>query len=228
MSDTKIYPVDANFAATAHIDGAHYREQYARSIADPENFWAEQAHALLDWDQLWHTVTRCDFRQGLIRWFEGGRLNVSVNCLDRHLATRGDQTAILWEGDTPGQSRHIRYRELHAAVCRLAHALTQLGVTKGDRVCIYLPMIPEAAVAMLACARIGAVHSVVFGGFSAEALRDRMQDAACKVLVCSDGSRRGGRVMPVKVHADQALAACPLAVSKSMAVKSRGTRSMLA
>jgi acetyl-CoA synthetase len=209
MSESRIYPVQATLAAQAHIDETRYREMYRRSLAEPDAFWAEQAEAFVSWDRPWQRVSQWDFERAEIRWFDGARLNVSVNCLDRHLATRGDQVAIIWEGDDPAVSRRLTYRELHAEVCRFANALKSAGVGKGDRVSIYLPMIPEAAVAMLACARIGAVHSVVFGGFSPDALKDRILDSDCSVLVTADGGLRGGRNVPLKANADQALASCP-------------------
>ena len=209
MSDEKIYPVPAAVAARAYIDEQQYQAMYARSIADPEGFWSEQAKQLLDWTQPWTKVTDCDFHQGKIRWFEGGRLNVCHNCVDRHLPTRADQTAIIWEGDDPSVARKISYRELHAEVCRFANVLKSRGVKKGDRVCIYMPMIPEAAMAMLACARIGAVHSVVFGGFSPESLKDRILDSDCRVVITADEGVRGGKKVSLKANTDQALQACP-------------------
>ena len=204
MSDVKTYPVAADVAANAWIDEAQYQAMYQRSVDDPEGFWAEQAQAFLDWQKPWDKVSDWDYHKAHIRWFEGGKLNVAENCLDRHLQSRADQVAIIWEGDDPGEDKKITYRELHEQVCRFANGLKSLGVSKGDRVCLYLPMIPEAAVAMLACARIGAVHSIVFGGFSPDALRDRINDSACKVLVTSDQSMRGGRKVPLKTNADKA------------------------
>jgi len=209
MSAVNPYPVPQAVARRAHIDAARYREMYQRSLADPDGFWAEQAEQFVTWMSPWHTVQDCDFRQGRIRWYAGATLNVAWNCLDRHLQARGEQTAIIWEGDDPADQRHISYRELHEQVCRFANALKARGVRKGDRVSIYMPMIPEAAVAMLACARIGAVHSVVFGGFSPDSLKDRILDADCRVLVTADEGVRGGRTVPLKANADQALQACP-------------------
>ena len=209
MSDSKIYGIMPEIAANAHITADTYKTLYQRSIAEPEAFWAEQAEQFLDWTQGWDKVMEYDYIKGHIRWFEGGKLNVSANCLDRHLATRSDQTAIIWEGDNPAQDKKITYRELHEQVCKFANVLKSQGVNKGDRVCIYLPMIAEAAVVMLACTRIGAVHSIVFGGFSADALRDRILDADCKLLVCADESYRGGKTTPIKVNVDNAAAACP-------------------
>jgi acetyl-CoA synthetase len=209
MSNEKIYEIPAAWAKRAHIDEKKYREMYARSVTDPDGFWGEQAKAFLTWSKPWSKVLEWDFRKGLIRWFEGGKLNACVNCLDRHLKKRGDQTAILWEGDDPAKSKKITYRELHAEVSRCANVLKSRGVKKGDRVCIYMPMIPEATVAMLACARIGAVHSVVFGGFSPESLKDRILDSDCRVVVTSDEGVRGGKPIPLKANTDTALAACP-------------------
>ncbi|MBF0157285.1 MAG: acetate--CoA ligase, partial [Magnetococcales bacterium] len=208
MSANKTYPVPAAMAARAHVDRGRYEEQYRRSIADPEGFWAEQAAATLHWFRKWERVLEYDFHKAFVRWFDGGQLNVAYNCLDRHLESRGDQVAILWEGDDPAQSRRLTYRQLHAEVCRFANALKARRVGKGDRVCIYMPMIPEAAVAMLACARIGAVHSVVFGGFSPGALKDRIQDAACVAVVTADEGVRGGKPVPLRANVDEAMRDC--------------------
>ncbi len=209
MSEIKIYDVPASFAARAHITREKYDAMYRRSIDDPEGFWAEQAEQFLHWHQRWDKVLEWDYHKAFIRWFEGGKLNVSYNCIDRHLESRGDQTAIIWEGDHPDIDKRITYRELHEQVCKLANALKNHGVKKGDRVCIYMPMIPEAAYAMLACARIGAIHSVVFAGFSPEALKDRILDSDCRVVITADESRRGGRTIPLKKQVDQALQGCP-------------------
>ncbi len=209
MSEHHLYPVKPEIACTSHITADRYQRLYQHSIRDPEGFWAEQAGLFLDWERPWQQVMQCDFHRGHIAWFSGGRLNVSVNCLDRHLDTRSEQVAILWEGDDPACDRKITYRDLHREVCKFANVLKSLGVKKGDRVCIYLPMIPEAAVAMLACTRIGAVHAVVFGGFSADALRDRIIDADCRFLVCAGESYRGGKLVPAKRNADKAAAQCP-------------------
>ncbi len=218
MSEAKLYAVKPEIAATVNINQAEYQALYRRSIEEPEQFWAEQAEQFLDWSQPWHTVMEYDYPKGFIRWFEGGKLNVSVNCLDRHLAQRGDQVAIIWEGDNPEHDQKITYKELHQQVCKFANVLKNQGVKKGDRVCIYLPMIAEAAVVMLACTRIGAVHSVVFGGFSAEALKDRILDADCKVVVCADEGYRGGKVVPIKANVDQAIAHCS-GVNKVIVIK---------
>jgi acetyl-CoA synthetase len=209
MSEFPVHPVPEEFKQTAHINAEQYRDMYQRSVSDSDAFWAEQAREFLDWDQPWQSVCESDLHQGEVAWFKGGRLNVTVNCIDRHLATRGEQTAIIWEGDDPGEDQHITYKALHAAVCKLANGLKARGVKKGDRVCIYMPMIPEATYAMLACARIGAVHSVVFGGFSPDALKDRILDSDCQTLITADEGLRGGKAVPLKANADIALASCP-------------------
>ncbi|HDK02729.1 MAG TPA: acetate--CoA ligase [Gammaproteobacteria bacterium] len=210
MSEEKVYPVPPKFAAHAHIGNeARYRELYERSIADPEGFWAEQARLFLDWTRPWDRVLDGDYHKARTRWFEGGRLNACYNCVDRHLEQRGDQVAILWEGDDPAHQEAITYRQLYERVGRFANVLKAHGVAKGDRVCIYLPMIPEAAVAMLACARIGAVHSVVFGGFSPESLKERILDSDCRVVITADEGLRGGHTVALKTHADEALESCP-------------------
>jgi acetyl-CoA synthetase len=208
MSEFLIRPVPAAFR-DAHINAEQYRAMYQQSLEDPEQFWAEMAHSFLSWEQRWHTVVQFDFLTGHAEWFAGGKLNVSYNCIDRHLPQLAGQTALLWEGDDPADSKHITYGELHAQVCRLANTLQARGVRKGDRVCIYMPMIPEAAYAMLACARIGAVHSVVFGGFSPEALKDRILDSDCQTVITADEGVRGGKHIPLKANADKALASCP-------------------
>lgn len=205
------YPVSAEFAAQANINAEQYQEMYKRSIDDPDGFWAEQAKKYVTWFKPWDTVSDWSFQQDdlHIQWFKNAKLNVSYNCLDRHLETRGDQTAIIWEGDDPNEDRKISYRELHEEVSRFANVLKSRGVKKGDRVSLYLPMVPEAAVAMLACTRIGAVHSIVFGGFSPDALASRIQDSDCQVVITSDQSMRGGRKIPLKSNADKALEKCP-------------------
>ncbi len=209
MSEVKTYDVPAGFAANAHINEEQYRAMYQRSVDDPEGFWAEQAEQFLTWDKPWDKVLDWDYHKAHIRWFDGAKLNVSYNCLDRHLETRGDQVAIIFEGDDPSDDRRITYRELHEEVSRFANVLKSRGVNKGDRVSIYMPMIPEVAVAMLACARIGAIHSVVFGGFSPEALKDRILDSDCRVVVTSDEGLRGGKKVPLKNNVDKALLECP-------------------
>jgi acetyl-CoA synthetase len=209
MSEEKIYPVTPEASAKAHLDKQSFDDMYARSISSPEEFWAEQAGELLYWHQPWKTVVKSDFNTASTSWFEGAKLNVSYNCIDRHLEKRGEQTAIIWEGDEPDTDKHISYRELHLHVCKFANALKARGVSKGDRVCIYMPMVPEAAYAMLACTRIGAVHSVVFGGFSPESIKDRILDSDCQTVITADEGIRGGRVIPLKKNVDQALAECP-------------------
>lgn len=211
MSDNKTYPVPAAVAAHAHITDAQYQEMYRASIDDPEKFWAEQAEEFLDWDKKWDTVLDWSFaKENLyVKWFEGGKLNVAYNCIDRHLATRGDKVAIIWEGDDPSVSKQITYNELYEQVTRLANVLKQRGVKKGDRVCLYMPMVPEAAYAMLACARIGAVHSIVFGGFSPEALKDRILDSDCRVVITADEGLRGAKPIPLRANVDKALEQCP-------------------
>ena len=209
MSEVKRYPVPDSFRQRTLMDKTRYDEWYRASIEEPDTFWAARANEFLDWSRPWDKVSEWDFRKGEAAWFIGAELNASYNCIDRHLATRADQTAIIWEGDEPDQSRHITYRELHEQVSKLANVLKQRGVKKGDRVCLYMPMIPEAAYAMLACARIGAVHSVVFGGFSPEALKDRIQNAEASAVITADEGVRGGRAVTLKANADKAIANCP-------------------
>jgi acetyl-CoA synthetase len=221
MAD-KIYKVSEQAARRALIDAEQYEKLYRKSVEQPEQFWAEQADEFLSWSKMWDNVLDWDFKKGHIRWFEGGELNVAYNCLDRHLEKRGDQAAIIWEGDEPDDDRTITYRELHEEVCRFANSLKSLGVEKGDRVCIYMPMVPEAAVAMLASARIGAIHSVVFGGFSPQAVRDRILDADCHVVITADEGVRGGRKIPLKANTDQAVRECP-GVEKVVVLKRTGT-----
>jgi acetyl-CoA synthetase len=207
---SKHYPVPADFAAQANVNAEQYESMYAQSIENPEAFWAEQAKQYITWSKPWDSILDWNFGENpSIKWFEGATLNVSYNCLDRHLATRGDQTAIIWESDDPNQHRTISYAELHEEVCKFANVLKSRGVKKGDRVSIYMPMIPEASVAMLACTRIGAVHSIVFGGFSPDALRSRILDSDCQVVITADQSIRGGKKVPLKANADESLAGCP-------------------
>jgi len=202
----KIYPVPENFARTAHVKRADYQRMYAQSVEDPDRFWAGIGQRI-DWIEKFSVVKDVSFAEAdfRIRWFYDGKLNVASNCLDRHLETRGDKTAIIWEGDDPECSEYISYRQLYERVCQCANALTSLGVAKGDRVTIYLPMIPEIAVAMLACARIGAIHSVVFGGFSSEALGSRIADCGSAVVITADEGMRGGKRVALKVNVDGAL-----------------------
>ena len=209
MTDFPIHSVPSEWAGNAHINRERYQSMYRQSVEDPETFWAAQAREFLQWDSGWDKVLEADFHQGKARWFSGGKLNVAVNCIDRHLKDRGDQTALIWEGDEPDQHAYISYRELHDAVSRLGNVLRARGVGKGDRVSIYMPMIPEAVYAMLACARIGAVHSVVFGGFSPDALRDRIKDSDCRVVITADEGVRGGKHIPLKTNADRAIEQCP-------------------
>jgi acetyl-CoA synthetase len=200
--------VKPEIAKSAHADQAAYEAMYAESVKDPEAFWGKQAENL-KWIAPWNKVKDTDYTGDVrIRWFEGGKINVSENCLDRHLATRGDQTAIIWEGDDPSESRHITYREMYEEVCKLANVLKARGVQKGDRVTIYMPMVPQAAYAMLACARIGAVHSVVFGGFSPSSIRGRVVDCESNFVITADEGLRGGKKIPLKKNVDEALKGC--------------------
>jgi len=209
MSDVKVYEVLPEIAEKAHISEEKYQAMYAESVADPDGFWAKQARSFITWFKEWDSVQDWNYHEGKIRWFEGAQLNVAYNCVDRHLETRADQVAIIWEGDDPKVDKQITYRQLYDQVCRCANVLKARGVKKGDRVCIYLPMIPEAAVAMLACARIGAIHSIVFGGFSPEALKDRILDSGCEVVITADEGLRGGRPVPLKANVDTALQHAP-------------------
>ena len=209
MFEVKTHPVPEAVSSHAHCDNEKYLAMYQQSVEDPDSFWAGQADEFISWYKKWDKVQDCDFNSATIKWFEGAKLNVSYNCLDRHLQSRGDQTAIIWEGDDPAVDKKITYRELHEEVCKFANVLKGRGVKKGDCVSIYMPMIPEAAVAMLACTRIGAVHSIVFGGFSPEALKDRILDSNCQVVITSDESVRGGRNTPLKANADKGVADCP-------------------
>ena len=211
MTDAHLFPVPSAIAEMALIDNAKYQEMYAASIADPEAFWAKQGQRI-DWIKPYTQIKDVSYAADdlHIKWFHDGTLNVAANCLDRHLETRGDQAAIIWEGDDPSDDKTITYRELHDEVCRFANALKSLGAKKGDRITIYMPMIPEATVAMLACARIGAVHSVVFGGFSPDALAGRIQDCDSNMVITADEGVRGGRPIPLKENTDKALANAPM------------------
>jgi acetyl-CoA synthetase len=209
MSQSKIYPVSSEVESRALITNDQYLKMYAASIEQPEEFWAQQANEFITWYKPWDKVTESNFSRGEVKWFMGAELNASYNCIDRHLEARGDQIAIIWEGDDPDDDASITYRQLHEKVCRLSNVLKDRGVKKGDRVCIYMPMIPEAAYAMLACTRIGAVHSVVFGGFSPRALQDRILDSDCRLVITADEGVRAGRPIPLKANTDTALEACP-------------------
>ncbi|UZK70714.1 acetate--CoA ligase [Sphingomonas sp. S1-29] len=217
-----IHRVPAEWAATAKIDAAGYAERYERSITDPDGFWRDEAKRL-DWIEPFTRVKETSFAEADfgIKWFADGKLNVSANCLDRHLAERGDAIAILWEPDTPGEARRITYRELHAEVCRFANILKDNGVGRGDRVTLYMPMIPEAAMAMLACTRIGAIHSIVFGGFSADALAGRIQDCDSTLVITADEGLRSGKAIPLKANLDEALKRCS-SVQKVVVVRRTG------
>lgn len=220
MSESPVHPVPANMA-DAHIDAERYADMYRQSLDDPEHFWGQQAREFLTWDRDFLEVSESDLSEGRAEWFLEGRLNVSVNCIDRHLPERAEQTAFIWEGDDPADTKHITYAELKEQVCRLGNVLRERGVQRGDRVCIYMPMIPEAAYAMLACARIGAIHSVVFGGFSPEALKDRILDADCRLVITADEGVRGGKTVPLKANVDAAVAHCP-GVDTVLVVKRTG------
>ena len=204
-----IYKVPDNIKSNSLMTNDEYKNLYNESIENPEKFWSDQAHKYLDWDSEWTNVKHEDFLKGEVRWFENAKINASKNCIDRHLNKAGDKIAIIWEGDDPELSKEITYRELHEEVCRLSNVLKQRGVKKGDRVCIYMPMIPEAAYSMLACARIGAIHSVVFGGFSPESLKDRILDSDCRTVITADQGLRGSKKIPLKDNVDEALNSCP-------------------
>tara|TARA_R110002095_G_scaffold188175_2_gene165453 strand:- start:1278 stop:3218 length:1941 start_codon:yes stop_codon:yes gene_type:complete len=221
MTENKVYKVRGDIAARSYINKEKYQLEYQRSLDDTEGFWAEKAKEFLTWSKDWDTTLEYDFPKGEIKWFAGGKLNVSVNCLDRHLETRGNQTAIIWESDDPEVDKTYTYRKLHAEVCRFANGLKSLGVKKGDRICIYMPMVAEAAIAMLASARIGAVHSIVFGGFSADALKDRILDSETAVVITADESVRGGKNTPLKANADKAIQDAP-SVKHMVVIKRTG------
>ncbi|WP_043320125.1 acetate--CoA ligase [Microbulbifer sp. HZ11] len=209
MSEVHTYPVPETFAANTLVTKDDYQRMYRQSVEDPQAFWSQQANDFLQWSKPFTKVVEEDLKKGRAAWFADGELNVSANCIDRHLPARAEQTALIWEGDDPADSKNITYQELHEQVCRLANLLKARGVSKGDRVCIYMPMIPEAAYAMLACTRIGAVHSVVFGGFSPDSLKDRILDSDCRLVITADEGVRGGRKVPLKANVDKALASCP-------------------
>jgi acetyl-CoA synthetase len=222
MFDISVFPKADAVRKAAQLSPADYQRMYQQSVEHPDTFWAEQAKTFLDWSKPWQQVQHADLNTGEARWFKGGELNVSYNCIDRHLKERGDQIAIVWEGDNPGESAEITYKKLHHHVARLANVLKKRGVKKGDRVCIYMPMIPEAAYAMLACTRIGAVHSVVFGGFSPDALRDRILDADCRTVITADEGVRGGKYVPLKNNVDKALQSCPNVSTVLVVERSQG------
>lgn len=209
MTHDKLYPVSSEYAQKTFVNEEQYKTLYKESISDPSSFWGKMALKFISWTKPFSTVTKGDFTDLDMQWFINGKLNACYNCVDRHLDTRKDQVAILWEGNNPNETKKITYGELHKAVCKFANVLKTHGVRKGDKVCLYLPMIPEAAFAMLACARIGAVHSVVFAGFSPEALNTRIIDAECKLLITADESIRGKKTTPLKENADKALIKCP-------------------
>jgi acetyl-CoA synthetase len=224
----EVYPVPDWVRKQAYIKNRwEYERLWKRSIKDPEGFWSEIASEYVTWFKKWNTVEDYNFDTArgpiYVKYFEGGKLNVSYNCLDRHLKDRGDKIAIQWEGNEPGEDRAYTYKELYTEVCKFANVLKSLGVKKGDRVCFYLPMIPELPIGMLACTRIGAIHSIVFGGFSSDSLRDRIQDSEAKVLVTCDGTFRGAKAVPQKVSADDAVKACP-SVEKVIVVKRVGEK----
>ncbi|MFL2499451.1 MAG: acetate--CoA ligase [Porticoccaceae bacterium] len=209
MSDKLIYSVAENWSADCWIDADKYKDMYRQSIEEPDIFWTEQSDLFLSWEKAWDTLSVSDFQTAKASWFIGGKLNIAVNCIDRHLEKSANQTAIIWEGDEPDNDEKVTYKELHEQVSKLGNVLRQRGIKKGDRVCIYMPMIPEAAYAMLACARIGAVHSVVFGGFSPEALKDRILDSDCRLIITAAEGVRGGKKIPLKANTDKALKNCP-------------------
>ena len=209
MTKKVIYEISQNIKNDSLVSEEEFSDMYQHSITNPNEFWHEQASNYLEWISEWDQVSEHDFSKGQVSWFKGGKLNATVNCIDRHLASRANQTAIIWEGDDPDESNHISYQELHESVCKFSNALKERGVNKGDRVCIYMPMIPEAAYAMLACARIGAIHSVVFGGFSPESLKDRILDSDCQTVITADEGLRGSKKIPLKENVDEALERCP-------------------
>ena len=196
MKDEKVYPVDQKRFSNSHVNDRQYREMYESSVKNPDAFWAEYARKFITWSKPWETVSSFDFNSAKISWFDGAKLNASTNCIDRHLPKKRESNCYFVGGRRSSEHRKITYGELHEEVCRFANAMKSRGVKKGDRVSIYMPMVPEAAVAMLACARIGAVHSVVFGGFSPDALKDRILDSKCTALITADEGVRGGKKYP--------------------------------
>ncbi|MEZ5648900.1 MAG: AMP-binding protein, partial [Alphaproteobacteria bacterium] len=224
MTESRRFDVRSDWAKRAWCDADTYRTMYKKSIDDPEGFWREQGKRL-EWIKPYTKIKNTTFGPSkvAIKWFEDGTLNVSYNCLDRHLSKRGDQTAIIWEGDDPQESKYITYRELHREVCKFANALKSLGAKKGDRITIYMPMIPEAAVAMLACTRIGAIHSVVFGGFSPDSLAGRIQDCDSTIVITADEGLRGAKRIPLKANVDAAMEKCP-SVQSVIVVRRTGAK----
>jgi acetyl-CoA synthetase len=209
MTKDKIYNPSKSIIDNSNINESEFQAMYEKSIESPDDFWASQAQSYLDWDTKWTEVKKTNINNGEVSWFSGGKLNASVNCIDRHLPANKNKIAFIWEGDSPAESKNITYQELHDEVCKFSNVLKLRGVKKGDRVCIYMPMIPEATYAMLACARIGAIHSVVFGGFSPESLKDRILDSDCQTVITADEGLRGGKVVPLKQNVDEALKGCP-------------------
>lgn len=209
MNKERIYNPSQSILENSNISSSEFEELYKKSLENSDQFWSEQADKYLDWDQRWTQIQETDIKKGEIAWFKGGKLNASVNCIDRHLPENSEKIAFIWEGDNPNESKNITYQELHDEVCKFSNVLKLRGVTKGDRVCIYMPMIPEATYAMLACARIGAIHSVVFGGFSPESLKDRILDSDCQTVITADEGLRGGKKVPLKENVDEALVGCP-------------------
>ena len=209
MSKERVYNPPQSILENSNISDSEFEELYKKSLENPDQFWSEQADIYLDWDQRWSQVQETNIEKGEIAWFKGGKLNASVNCIDRHLPDKSEKIAFIWEGDNPNESKEITYQELHDEVCKFSNVLKLRGVSKGDRVCIYMPMIPEATYAMLACARIGAIHSVVFGGFSPESLKDRILDSDCQTVITADEGLRGGKRVPLKENVDEALMGCP-------------------
>ena len=209
MNKERIYNPSQSILENSNISSSEFEELYKKSLENPDQFWSEQADKYLDWYQRWTQIQETDIKKGEIAWFKGGKLNASVNCIDRHLPENSEKIAFIWEGDNPNESKNITYQELHDEVFKFSNVLKLRGVTKGDRVCIYMPMIPEATYAMLACARIGAIHSVVFGGFSPESLKDRILDSDCQTVITADEGLRGGKKVPLKENVDEALVGCP-------------------
>ena len=208
MNKEKIYNVPKDISEHSNVSESEFQVLYKQSLENPDEFWSSQAESFLDWDKKWEEVKNTNIEKGEIAWFSGGKLNASVNCIDRHLPKDKNKIAFIWEGDDPEESKNITYQDLHDEVCKFSNVLKARGVKKGDRVCIYMPMIPEATYAMLACARIGAIHSVVFGGFSPESLKDRILDSDCQTVITADEGLRGGKTIPLKQNVDEALEGC--------------------